>query len=74
MKIKVEAGNHDRVLCPVSFEIPAESLKGFEWKVAITETLLTKVPVTLVNGVIAVICAGALTLALRPALKKAHIL
>ena len=49
-------------------------IKGFAWKVAITETLVTKVPVTLVNGVLAVICAGALTLALRPALKKAHIL
>ena len=49
-------------------------IKGFEWKVAITETLVTKVPVTLVNGVLAVICAGVLTLALRPALKKAHIL
>lgn len=49
-------------------------IKGFEWKVAITETLVTKVPVTLVNGVLAVICAGTLTLALRPALKKARVL
>ena len=49
-------------------------LKGFTWKVAIWETVTTKVPVTLVNGVIAVVCAGALTLLLRPALKKAHLL
>lgn len=49
-------------------------IKGFAWNVAIMETLVTKVPVTLVNGVLAVICAGVLTLALRPSLKKAHIL
>ena len=49
-------------------------IKGFAWKVAITETLITKVPVTLVNGVIAVICAGILTLLLRPSLRKAHLL
>jgi len=49
-------------------------IKGFGWDVAITETLVTKVPVTLVNGVLAVICASVLTLALRPALKKARIL
>ena len=49
-------------------------IKGFAWDVAIMETLVTKVPVTLVNGVLAVICAGVLTLALRPSLKKAHIL
>ena len=49
-------------------------IKGFAWDVAITETLVTKVPVTLVNGVLAVVCAGVLTLALRPALKKARIL
>lgn len=49
-------------------------IKGFAWDVAITETLVTKVPVTLVNGVLAVVVAGLLTLALRPALKKAHLL
>jgi len=49
-------------------------IKGFGWDVAITETLVTKVPVTLVNGVLAVVVAGLLTLALRPALKKAHLL
>lgn len=49
-------------------------IKGFAWNVAITETLVTKVPVTLVNGVLAVVCAGVLTLALRPSLKKAHLL
>lgn len=49
-------------------------IKGFAWDVAITETLVTKLPVTLVNGVLAVVCAGVLTLSLRPALGKAHIL
>ncbi len=49
-------------------------VKGFTWKVTIMETLLTKVPVTLVNGLLAVICASVLALALRPALQKAHIL
>lgn len=49
-------------------------VQGFSWKVAAWETLITKVPVTLVNGVLAVLCAGVLTLSLRPALKKAHLL
>ena len=49
-------------------------VKGFSWKVAITETLITKVPVTLFNGVVAVICAGVLTLSLRPALRRAKLL
>ena len=30
MTIKIEAGNHDRVLCPVSFEIPVEKLNGID--------------------------------------------
>ncbi len=49
-------------------------VKGFTWKVTIMEVLLTKVPVTLFNALLAVICASALALALRPALQKAHIL
>ena len=49
-------------------------VQGFSWNVAVWETVSTKVPVTLINGVIAVICAGVLTLLLRPALKKAHLL
>ena len=54
--------------------ISGHFVKGFTWDVAITETLITKVPVTLTNGVIAVICACALALTIRPALRKAHIL
>mgnify|MGYP003299412962 CR=1 FL=1 len=49
-------------------------VQGFSWNVAVWETVSTKVPVTLINGVIAVICAGLLTLLLRPALKKAHLI
>ena len=48
-------------------------VKGFTLQVSVTETLAVKLPVTLVNAVIAVICAGALYLVLKPALKKAHI-
>ena len=47
---------------------------GFTYKVAVVEFLTTKLTVTLINGVLAVICAGALALALKPALKKAHLL
>lgn len=49
-------------------------VKDFTLQVAVVETLTVKLPVTLVNGVIAVVCAGALYLALQPALKKAHVL
>ena len=49
-------------------------VKGFEWSVAITETLTVKLPVTLTNAVIAVVCAALLYLALKPALKKAHVI
>ena len=47
---------------------------GFTWEVAIVETLTLKLPVTLANGVIAVICAGALYLILKQPLRKAHVL
>lgn len=49
-------------------------IKGFSWEIAVTETLVTKLPVTCINGVMAVVVAGVLTLALRPSLKKAHLL
>jgi len=48
-------------------------VKGFTWQVSIVETLTVKLPVTLVNAVIAVVCAALLYLALHPALKKAHV-
>jgi len=48
-------------------------LHGFTWEVTITEVLVTKVPVTLTNGVIAVVCAGLLYLVLKQPLKKAHL-
>jgi len=49
-------------------------LKGFTWEVSVVETLTVKLPVTLVNGILAVVCAGALYLVLRPSLEKAHVL
>ena len=49
-------------------------LYGLTFDLAVMTFLTTKLPVTLINGVIAVICAGALTLALQPALKKARLL
>ena len=48
-------------------------VKGFTLDVSVAETLAVKLPVTLVNAIIAVICAGALYLVLKPALKKAHV-
>ena len=48
-------------------------VKGFTLEVSVAETLAVKLPVTLVNAIIAVICAGALYLVLKPALKKAHV-
>lgn len=49
-------------------------LKGFTWQVAILETLAAKLPVSLINGVLAVICAAFLYLALKTPLRRAHIL
>lgn len=49
-------------------------IKGFTWQVAILETLATKLPVSLVNGALAVVCAGFLYLALKTPLRRAHIL
>ena len=49
-------------------------VKGFTWDVAILETLSLKLPVTLANAIIAMVCAGLLYLALKQPLKKAHVL
>ncbi len=49
-------------------------LRGFTWQVAIIETLTLKLPVSLVNGVLAVVCAALLFFALRRPLQKAHII
>ena len=49
-------------------------VKGFTWQVTQVEVLATKVPVTLFNGVVAVICAALLYTALTPALTKANVL
>lgn len=49
-------------------------VKNFTWQVAIVETLTVKLPVTLVNAIIAVVCAGLLYLALYRPLKHAHVL
>lgn len=49
-------------------------VKGFTWQVTQVEMLATKAPVTLFNGVAAVICASILYTALTPALRKAHVL
>ena len=49
-------------------------VKGFTWQVTKVEVLAAKVPVTVVNGLLAVVCAVLLYLALQPALRKAHVL
>ena len=49
-------------------------IKGFTWSVAIVETLAVKFPVSMVNGVLAVVCATLLFFALRRPLQKAHII
>lgn len=49
-------------------------VKDFTWDVAIMETLTVKLPVTLVNAIIAVVCAAVLYLVLRQPLRKAHVL
>lgn len=48
--------------------------QGFTWEVAIVETLTLKLPVSLANGVIATVCAGALYLILKRPLRRAHVL
>ncbi len=49
-------------------------VKGFTWQVTKVEVLAAKVPVTVVNGLLAVVCAVLLYTALQPALRKAHVL
>lgn len=49
-------------------------VKGFTWQVAIGETVAVKLPVTLVNGVLAVICAAFLYMALCKPLRQARII
>lgn len=48
-------------------------VKGFTWQVAIVETCAAKLPVSLVNGVLAVICAAFLYFAMEKPLRRAHI-
>lgn len=49
-------------------------VRGFTWQVSIAETVAVKLPVTLVNGVIATVCAALLYPALKLPLKKSHML
>ena len=49
-------------------------VRGFTWQVSIAETVAVKLPTTLVNGVIAMVCAALLYPALKRPLKKAHML
>jgi len=49
-------------------------IEGFTWDVAILETLTVKLPVTLVNAIIATVCAGLLYIVLEQPLSKAHVL
>lgn len=49
-------------------------VRGLAWNVTAVETLTLKLPVTLVNAVIATVCASLLYLAMKPALTKAHVL
>ena len=62
------------VLYVVKNIISGVLLKGFSWNVAIVETITLKLPVSLINGVLAVICAGCLYLALKKPLHRAHII
>jgi len=62
------------VLYVVKNIISGVYVKGFTWDVAIIETLTLKLPVTLVNAVIATVCGVLLYLALRTPLKKAHVI
>lgn len=51
--------------------ISGHFIKGFAWNIAILETVTTKLPVTLINAFIAVVCAVMLYVVLYPALKRA---
>ena len=49
-------------------------VKSFTWGVAVMETLTVKLPVTLANAIIAMVCAALLYMALRQPLRKAHVI
>ncbi len=49
-------------------------VSGFAWEVAVVETLTLKLPVSLVNGIIATVFAGVLYFAMMPSLKRTHLL
>lgn len=49
-------------------------VKGFTWDVAFVETMALKLPVTLTNAIIAMVCAGLLYMVLKQPLRKAHVL
>lgn len=49
-------------------------VQQFAISVAVIETLTLKLPVSLVNGVLAVICAGFLYLSLKVPLRRAHVI
>jgi len=49
-------------------------VKGFTLEVALVETLTVKLPVTLVNAVIAAVCASVLYMVLRQPLERARVL
>ena len=54
--------------------ISGVKLQGFTLPVAIAETLTLKLPVSLANAALAVICASLLYLALKEPLRRAHII
>lgn len=49
-------------------------IKSFTWDVAIVETLAVKLPVTLANALIAMVCATLLYMVLKQPLRKAHVI
>ncbi len=49
-------------------------VKNFPWQVAFVETFTLKVPVSAVNGAIAVVCAAILAQFLVPALRRAQVI
>lgn len=49
-------------------------IKSFTWDVAIIETLTVKLPVTLTNAIIAMVCAALLYIVLKQPLRRAHVL
>ena len=62
------------VLYVVKNLLSGHFVAGFTWSVTFVETMTVKLPVTLVNAVMATVCAAVLYLAMEPALKKARII